>query len=376
MLKIANGLEIEQLTQPIPELLHHAHCSGIVAFDDGTLLATWYHAITEANHNQEIFLSWKRPGVKEWTDPIPMKEKSNTRFDGNPVLWIAPDTKRLWMFYNVGFGWSVCWAKARFSDDQGKTWSKSKNIFPFISRGVKNPPILTSKGWYVLPAYVEFKFLRGVFFVSKDQGRTWKQSNKIDLKDDLIAEGYEEKKGRQCEQPTVMERSDGTLFTLMRNDGQPMRKMLYSESKDGGLTWSKAENYILPNPAGGFHMIKLESGNIAIIYNHAPSPHNDRKWRNPLSIALSLDEGKTWKYRRNLLEWHPNSPDDEKNGNQNTFEYPTLTQGPDKRIHVTWSLSHKEIIENKEYRFTDIQYTSLTEDWIKQKEYFEEAWEL
>lgn len=374
MLKIANEINIKTLTEPVPDSLHHAHCSGIVAFDDGELLATWYHAITEANHNQQIYLSRKKANSEEWTKPVTMPDQSKTRFDGNPVLWIAPDTKKLWMFYNVGYGWSVCWAKCRTSDDRGETWTKPRNVYPFISRGVKNPPILTSKGWYVLPAYVEFKYLRGVFFISKNQGKSWKQSEKVDLHPDLIYEGYEDRKGRQVEQPTVIERKDGSLLALCRNDGRPIRKALKTESFDGGFHWTPAVESNLPNPAGGFHMMRLSSGDIATIYNHAPAPDNDRKWRNPLSIAISEDDCVSWKYRRNIVEWHPDDENDD--GNRRTFEYPTLTQGADGTIHITWSYSHPENIDGKDYRFTDIQYTSVTEKWVKQKQYFENSWEL
>jgi predicted neuraminidase len=374
MILTAKEIEIDTLSKAIPNQLHHAHCSAIVTSASNEILVGWYHAIKEAERNQQIYFTRKELNSSIWTQPDPIAKTDNLRFDGNPILWMAPDTNKLWLIYNVGFGWSVCWIKYRISDDFGRSWSKPKNLYPFISRGVKNPPIYTSKGWYVLPAYVEFKFLRAVFFISKDQGKTWKQSNKVDLSPELIARGYEHKKGRQVEQPTVIERKDGSLMALCRNDGQPMKKMLITESFDGGFTWTPARNYLLPNPAGGFHMIRLKSGAIAIIYNHAPTPDNDRKWRNPLSVAISMDEGKSWQYRRNILEWHPDNANDEENNC--TFQYPTLTQDERGIIHATWSLSHPEIINNRSFRFTDIQYTSFTEDWIKRTPYFENAWEL
>jgi hypothetical protein len=170
----------------------------------------------------------------------------------------------------------------------------------------------------------------------------------------------------------VIERRDGTLLALFRNDGKPMRKMLESTSTDGGLTWTPATNGYLPNPAGGFHMMRLASGNVAIVYNHAPSPGNDQKWRNPLSVALSEDDGKTWSYRRNLLEWQPDASG---KSESETFQYPTIAQGPDGRLHVTWSRSHVVSLDGVAQRVTDIQYTSFTEGWVKGRPYFEDAWE-
>ena len=51
-------------------------------------------------------------------------------------------------------------------------------------------------------------------------------------------------------------------------------------------------------------MIKLQSGNIGIAYNHALAEPLNILERNPVSIAISEDEGRTWQYRRNLCEFH------------------------------------------------------------------------
>lgn len=373
MKKVAQGIELTLLSNSSSESLAHAHCSTIVTFPDSEILAGWYWATEEANINEEIFFSRKKLG-KTWSKPEPWGLKSPIMFDGNPVLWIAPDTGLLHIFYNAGWGWSFVFAKHKVSEDKGVTWVPQPNVYPFISRGLKNPPIMLSNGDYLLPAYVEFKYLRGVFFLSKNRGKKWKQSNFVDLKPSIIPDGYESKKGRQVEQPTVIQRQDGSLLALFRNDGRPMKWMLKSESFDGGKTWSPASNYILPNPAGGFHMIKAKSGNIIIIYNHAPSAiDNDMKWRNPLSVALSEDDGETWAYRRNLIEWHPG---DEGDNSKETFEYPTITQAADGTFHATWSLSHEVERNGEKNKVMDIQYTYFTEDWIKQKSYFDQSWEL
>ncbi len=160
--------EVETLTKPIAGYLNHAHCSGIVAFPDGELLAVWYWAVREADSGQNIYGSRKLPGG-EWSPPF-LILRNKLKMVGNPAIWIAPDTGRLWLFYvrSIG-GWSVCNPRYVYSDDRGKTWSKSKHLYWFISRGIKNPPILTSNGWYILPAYVEFRDYFSIFYLSKDQ---------------------------------------------------------------------------------------------------------------------------------------------------------------------------------------------------------------
>jgi predicted neuraminidase len=355
-IKIADGIKIETLTKPVIGSLHHAHCSGVVAFDDGELLVVYYHAVTEANRKQAIYGVRKLPG-KKWSEPFLVSKDKPNRMEGNPVIWIAPDTKILWLFYVTSpGGWSVVTPKYKISEDRGKTWSKSKKIYWFISRGTKNPPILTTKGWYVLPAYVEFRDYFGAFYVSKDQGKHWKQANLVKIPDEDVPN---QKWGRLVLQPTVIERKDGSLIAVMRAAKQ-LGKMYKTESFDGGLTWTPASPYVLPNPGGGFHWMRLKSGNIAVIYNHAPAEPLNKCERNPVSIALSEDDGKTWAYRRNICEFlrdDPNNPNDPKEF-KNSFGYPTMTQGQDGIIHVT-----------------NIQYTSFTEDWIKKKKFFDSAFE-
>ncbi len=377
MIKIAPGLQVVTLSEPVVGKLHHAHCSGIVAFPDGELFTVFYWAIKEANKAQQIYSVRKMPGESKWSAPEPVyKEPSLVpRFEGNPAIWIAPDTGKLWLFYVTSFGgWSVCTPRFRTSDNRGKTWTKSKKVYWFISRGIKNPPILTSKGWYLLPAYVEFRDYYSVFFLSKDQGRTWKHlSARVGAAPQYIPEGM--KWGRIFLQPTCIERKDGSIFCLSRAK-RPFGKMGQCESPDGGLTWSDGVPGILPNPGGGFHMLRLQSGNVAIIYNHSPTADPNHGYiRNPVSVAISEDEGRTWKYRRNLCEYHADEPG-KPDPNARSFGYPTMTQGTDGRLHATWSFSHPEVRDGTRYGFTDIQYITFTEEWVKEHAFFEGAWEL
>ncbi|HME55751.1 MAG TPA: sialidase family protein [Candidatus Lokiarchaeia archaeon] len=373
MLKIAEGLTVETLTKPVPGLLHHAHCSGIVAFPDGELFAVYYHAITEANRKQAIYAVRKKPGDEQWSDPVKIMSHPHM-MTGNPAIWIAPDTGKLWLFYvnSIG-GWSVCNPRCVTSNDRGLTWSKPKKLYWFISRGIKNPAIVTSKGRYVLPAYIEFRDYFGIFYISDDQGKTWKERGRVQIPDvdvpEAVVKARNSTTGRLLLQPTVVEKRDGTLWALMRAS-RPLGKMYQTTSTNGGETWSSAIPYILPNPGGGFHMMRLQSGNLAIIYNHAPVPEENHGFaRNPLSVAISEDDGETWAYRRNIMEAH----DDDVN--QGIGGYPTMTQGADGTIHATWSFSHPGEVEGTKVGFTDIKYTSFTEDWVKEQPFFGGAFE-
>ncbi len=368
MLKIAPGLDVTFLTRPTSGLLEHAHCSGIVAFEDGELLAVYFHAVIEAHRKQAIYGVRKLPGAKSWEGPfLVSKDVKFARMEGNPVVWVAPDTRKLWLFYVTSWGgWSTCILRRKISTDRGHTWSKSEKIYGHISRVSKNPPILTSKGWYVLPASVEFRECTPLFYLSQDQGKTWEDVGaRITVPEKDWPETNANKWGRLLDQPTVIEREDGSLYCLMRAY-RPLGHMWETISQDGGLTWTPPRPSILPNPDGGFHMTRLQSGRVAIIYNHSATE------RNPLSVALSEDEGRSWTYRRNLCEFHPAAEKDPRDN----FQYPTITQGPDGTLHATWSFGHSEQLGDVIKRVTDIQYASFSEEWVAERPFFEDTWEL
>ncbi len=376
-MKTSEGLKIDTLTDPVPGKLHHAHCSGVVAFPDGEVLVVFYWAVKEANREQRIYATRRKPG-HAWSKPEVLHVHGSwKRMVGNPALWIAPDTGRLWIFFvrSIG-GWAACNPRCAWSDDRGTTWSADQPLYWFISRGIKNPPILTSNGRYVLPAYIEFRDYFSIFYLSDDQGKTWKETGRVKIPDgkvppDVLAT-LKRPWGRLVLQPTVVERKDGSLWALMRAK-RPLGEMYQATSTDGGITWSDAEPYILPNPGGGFHMLRLQSGNLAVIYNHAPVPDERHEFeRNPVSVAISDDEGKTWKWRRNVIQ-------DPEHPHQRIGGYPTMCQGSDGRIHATWSYAHEITGDagtgNTTLHVTDIQYTSFTEDWIKARAFFTSPWE-
>nr|MDO8087964.1 sialidase family protein [Candidatus Sigynarchaeum springense] len=369
----AKGLKIETLTTPVPFELHHAHCSGIVAFPDGELVAVFYWAIKEANKKQKIFICRKKPGEKKWSYPI--CTMSHPRMmTGNPAIWIAPDTGLLWLFYvNSPGGWAACNPRCVFSETRGMAWSRPQKLYWFISRGIKNPPIVTRTGRYVLPAYIEFRDYFSVFYLSDDQGKTWKERGRVKIPDDevpgAVLQNRKRKWGRLVLQPTIVERKDGSLWALMRA-ARPVGKMYETVSTDNGETWFPAMPYILPNPGGGFHMIRLRSGNLAVIYNHAPVPDEGHGFeRNPLSIAISDDDGKSWKWRRNIMEARGDDVHVRIGG------YPTMAQGADGTIHATWTYSYIGEAMGQKVSFSDIKYTSFSEEWVKQKPFFTSAWE-
>ena len=92
----------------------------------------------------------------------------------------------------------------------------------------------------------------------------------------------------------------------------------------------------LPNPNCGVDMVRLHSGNIALVYNDTP------RGRTPLTVALSTDEGKTWGYKRDLET------------EEGEYSYPAVIQTRDGGIHITYT-----------YRRISIMHVEIDEAWIR-----------
>ena len=122
----------------------------------------------------------------------------------------------------------------------------------------------------------------------------------------------------------VQREPDGTLVAHMRDNGPPPARVMQSESRDGGLTWSPVTDTDIPNPGSGTDLLVLADGRWLFIGN------DTEKDRHRLALMLSTDEGRTWTHRRYL----ENDPPGRLAGR---FHYPSLIQARDGTLHATWS---------------------------------------
>ena len=129
---------------------------------------------------------------------------------------------------------------------------------------------------------------------------------------------------------------DGTLQAYFR-DARGTRRIGRSTSSDQGRTWSEVTATDLPNPSGGIEAILLRSGAIAVVHNDQTGQERDR-----LSIALSRDGGLTWPTRKVIVHVPGGR-----------FDYPSIIQARDGRIHVTFSDNLKTV-----------RHASFSEGWI------------
>ena len=97
---------------------------------------------------------------------------------------------------------------------------------------------------------------------------------------------------------------------------------MISISTDEGESWTAATDSNLPNPGASVEALVLDDGRWLMIMNDS-----DQNRAN-LSIVISEDEGKNWTKKRVLESARMAA---------GKFSYPSIIQGNDGQIHLTYS---------------------------------------
>ena len=168
-----------------------------------------------------------------------------------------------------------------------------------------NKPVQLANGEIVLPLYSD-RFLSSIMAISSDRGTSWQAS------EPLVGYGNI--------QPSLVENDRGELVAWMRENG-PRKRIRYSLSADRGQSWSPVRESELPNPGCKVMVTALASGEWLVAFN----PLEDG--RHSLSLAISNDEGGTWRPFYQLED----APE------VGEFTYPSVTEMADGSIHVTYT---------------------------------------
>lgn len=364
----------EELIFPLQE--KHVHSSSVIECPNGDLLACWFHGSGEREApDVQIQGARLKNGSNTWSSVFPMADTPDIP-DCNPVLFIGKN-EELWLFWIAVLAnrWEDSLLRYRKSADYqsdgppkwywqddiilkpGEAFARdlengytSMNL-PEIDYGgfAPNPQEALveaarnmsnrQRGWMtrthvqvlpsgriLLPLYSD-GFYVGLMAISDNEGMTWRASSPI--------------VGIGLNQPSVVRKKNGDLVAYMRDEGPAPKRAQVSESKDDGETWSVAVETDIPNPDSSLEAIALRDSRWVMAFN------DQDEGRDRLALALSDDEGKTWKWKRRL-----------ENLEGGCFHYPSLIQTRDGRIHICYTYQPGENAGKS------IKHVSMDADWI------------
>lgn len=284
------------------------HASTLVELEPGQLLAAWFGGKDEGAKDVQIWASTY--DGKKWSDLVVLGSEPGQPC-WNPVLF-KPARGPLTLWYKAGPSPETWTGFVRTSADLGKTWSKPEMLPAGFFGPVRAKPIQLANGTLLAGTSLE-SYRNWTPYVdrSTDGGKTWTRSNPFPVP---------EKFGQI--QPTLFEAANGTIVALMRSRNP--RRICRAESKDGGVTFTAAEETALDNPSSGIDVVKTREGDLFLIYNPTV------KLRTPISLARSTDDGKTWQKVLDL-ETEPGE-----------YSYPAMIQSAAGTLEITytWRRTH------------------------------------
>ncbi len=333
--KVKTNVPVKRVFGPEHPGGRYKHPASITQLANGDLYLAYYTGSGEYGDDTAVYGARLPKGKSEWTTPRPIAD-TPYRSEGNPVVWQAPDGK-VWLFYVVRYGktWSTSLIQAKISTDGAKTWSDPMLVTMTQGMMVRGRPLALAGGDILLPAYHETGHDTesvgpdscSLFFRWDAKARAWTETNRITSRVGNI-------------QPAVDRVKGDYLVAYCRRGGdyadRPDGRIVRSESRDGGKTWSKGAETEFKNPNAAVEFLRLKSGNLLLIFN------DSTKGRTPLTAALSTDGDKTYPHRRNLVE----GPGD--------FAYPYAIQADDGKIHLVYTSDRRTTIYHAVFEEADV----------------------
>ena len=278
--------------------------AAIVPLKDGTLLLGWteFYAGDGADHGPaRISGKISSDGGQTWGEKFTLIENDG----GCNVMEVnfirLKDGKLALLYCQKNSESADCRVMMRTSGDEGKTWGTAKQISPEAKyTGLTNGRCIRLASGRILLEAWEGGF--SYCYLSDDEGETWRESQRV-------------KPGDGSWEPAAIELKDGRVLMLMRTG---LGGQYQSFSSDGGETWTEPVASALVGTAAPVSISRIPTtGDLLAIWNHNPGAPN----RNPLTAAISKDEGATWVQFRNIEE----GPDD-------AWAYPAVTWVEDRAL--------------------------------------------
>jgi formylglycine-generating enzyme required for sulfatase activity len=284
------------------------HNSAVQVCPNGDLLAAYYNTPKEEDDPDQTILTTRlRYGAEDWDMPEPWPDFADAA-DAAPVIW--NDHGKMWFFWGSPRLLGGPPFEDMTSPDSGATWSAVE--FPKLTGTVGkftpqpiNSVVRASDGTIYLP--VDGAGSTSVVFASRDEGKTWFDTG-----------------GRTAgRHTTLVIGKDGSLIGFGGKNSAIDGFMPKAVSRDGGKTWEKSKTPFQPLGSGQRpSAIRLASGRLFFVADLFDRKKLGEKGAGAF-VALSDDDGATWKTRR--------LP------GLTTVGYTTATEAPNGVIHIVTS---------------------------------------
>ncbi|WP_026309472.1 sialidase family protein [Niabella aurantiaca] len=275
---------------------------AFITLKDGRLLFVYsrYTGTRSGDHDPAYLAGrYSRDGGKTWTtdDVTIVPREGDMNVMSVSLLRLKNGTIAL--FYLKKNSTTDCIPLVRFSKDEAKTWTEPvacitdrRGYFVLNNDRViqlGNGRLMMAVALHATPGKQGWSQRAALFaYYSDDNGHSWKSGAQVPVADDVITQ-----------EPGLVALKDGRIMMFIRTNGGA-QYVAYSANE--GATWSNAVPYHLKSPLSPASIKRIPStGDLLAVWNNNDGTNPQlRGKRTPLTIAVSKDEGRTWKHVADL----------------------------------------------------------------------------
>ena len=315
------GMELLYNREPTQENIRNGE-GDTVMLKDGRMLFAWSHFTNHSSSNNttagmgtdgysaSIYRLVSPDGGRTWPgEPVEMIP-NDAGLNVMSVSFLRLKDGRLAVFYLKKDAPDDCRPVMRVSSDEGGTWGEPVKCIGDAHRDyyvVNNARVVRlTSGRIVIPValhrhnpkWKEEKMGCDVDPYGKvgcvwsdDEGVTWNFPNTFHP-----AIGSDGKR-TAAHEPGLVELKDGRVMMYIRSYGETMR---VSYSSDGCETWTDPVAGLGCSPESPATIARLSSGELAMVYNDHWTREALGRYRAPLVVAVSADEGRTWSHHKSI----------------------------------------------------------------------------
>ncbi|GAB5560890.1 MAG: hypothetical protein SynsKO_25370 [Synoicihabitans sp.] len=308
--KAVPGVAKDVLLPPGPENPRNSE-GDFIELMDGRVLFIYTHFTGGGSDHATAHLAQRvsTDGGLTWTNEDEVVVPNEGGFNVMSVSLLRLQNGDIALFYMVKNSLEDCRPVMRISRDEGKTWGEPVGIIPDAEVGyhvlnndrvvqLSDGRLICPVALHNRPSYNEPDW-SGVLicYFSGDSGQTWQRSTSA------LKGSHADGTRILLQEPGVLELQDGRLWMWARtNEGFQYQ----SWSNDAGDTWTQPIATAIRSPRSPASIERLPGRDeLVMVWNdHAEFELGNDPGRTPLAIAVSDDDGLTWRDRR-ILEDDP-----------------------------------------------------------------------
>jgi len=262
------------------------HAASLIELNDGKLRAFWFAGSREGA--QDVTLRSAIFDGKNWGAEQTIINREQTQQGvwryvkklGNPVAARRADGALVLYFVTVSLGgWAGSSISVITSRDEGVSWDTPRRLItsPFIniSTLIKGTPFSYADGSFGLPVYHEFLGKFGELLRISQHG--------------TVLDKQRLSSGKLGIQPVLLITDSEHATVLMRHTNAPPKRVIATQTQDGGKTWRAPTKLATANPDAALTGVSLPDGRMLAVLN------NVAVGRHALSLMVSSDRGMSWR---------------------------------------------------------------------------------